>query len=45
VLPALGLFRSSRLPTTGLPDSWLMTVDSAMIEQALAAMTVRRRRC
>lgn len=36
VLPALGLFRSSRLLATGLPDSWLMTVDSGMIEQALA---------
>jgi hypothetical protein len=32
----LGLFRSSRLLAASLPDSWLMTIDSGMIEQALA---------
>jgi hypothetical protein len=36
VLPVLGLFRSSRLLAAELPDSWLMTVDSGTIEQALA---------
>ncbi len=36
VLPVLGLFRSSRLIATDLPDSWLMTVDSGTVEQALA---------
>jgi hypothetical protein len=36
ILPVLRLFRSPRLLATGLPDSWLMTVDSGTIEQALA---------
>jgi hypothetical protein len=50
VLPVLGLFRSSHLVATGLPDSWLTAVDSGMIEHALsrddresAALLVRRR--
>jgi len=36
VLPVLGLFASSRVLASELPDSWLMTVDSGTIEQALA---------
>lgn len=36
VVPVRGLFGSSRLLASSLPDSWLMTVDSGMIEQALA---------
>jgi hypothetical protein len=36
VLPVLGLFGSSRLLAAEMPDSWLVTVDSGTIEQALA---------
>lgn len=36
VLPVLGLFRSSRVLASEMPGSWLMTVDSGTIEQALA---------
>jgi hypothetical protein len=36
VLPVLGLFGSSRLLASQMPDSWLMTIDSGTIEQALA---------
>ena len=36
VLPVLGLFGSSGLLASEMPDSWLMTVDSGTIEQALA---------
>jgi hypothetical protein len=36
VLPVLGLFGSSRLLASEMPDSWLVTVDSGTIEQALA---------
>jgi hypothetical protein len=36
VLPVLDLFRSSRLLANKLPNSWFTTIDSGMIEQALA---------
>jgi hypothetical protein len=36
VLPVLGLFGSSHLLASEMPDSWLMTVDSGTVEQALA---------
>jgi hypothetical protein len=36
VLPVLGLFASSRLLASEMPDAWLMTIDSGTIQQALA---------
>lgn len=49
VLPVMGLFVSSRLLAAEMPDSWVITIDSGTVEQAVArgdresaALLVRR---